>query len=515
MENRFSPCGGAFLLAPDAPRALFTPEDFSPESRLVGEAAEDFLKTEVLPHVARIEEGDHDLMHALMRKAGELGLLGADVPAVYGGLGLDVPTAALIAESLNPQQSFALTHEAHTVIATLPLLYFGTAEQKARYLPKLASGEWVGSFALSEADSGSDALALRTRATLSEDGTHWRLNGTKMWITNTAFARLFTVFARAVDPESGEEKITGFLVERDFPGVSFGAEERKLGMKGTSTRRVILEDARVPAENAMPLGSGTYAAFCALNLGRFKLEAGAVGGLKEVLRVCAGYAQQRKTFGRPIGEYGLVRQKLAHLAARTYALESMVYRLAGDLEGAFAPVVPDAPDASRQYHRAAEEYAIECNVVKVIGSEAYSELTDEAIQMHGGYGYTENFPLARAWRDQRLLRIGEGANEIVRVAIVNLLLRREKAGRLPVLSGDLPPADGSAHADAKRLALRLLRLGTERLGPAGLLEAQEVAAAVADAVCAAYALESVALRTAKIAAAGSRFFFRTVSCTNP
>ena len=280
-------------------------------------------------------------------------------------------------------------------------------------------------------------------------------------------------------------------------------------MRGTSTRRVILEDARVPAENAMPLGSGTYAAFCALNLGRFKLEAGAVGGLKEILAVCAAYAKQRRTFGKPIGEYGLVRHKLAEMAARTYALESMVYRLAGDLERAFAPVVADAPDASAHYHRAAEEYAVECNVVKVIGSEAYSELTDEAIQMHGGYGYTEQFPVARAWRDQRLLRIGEGANEIVRVAIVNLLLRRDKSGRLPVLSADIPPGSATggdfpavAAGDARHLALRLLRLATERLGAAALLEAQEVAAGIADVVCAAYALESVALRTAKLAASG-------------
>jgi alkylation response protein AidB-like acyl-CoA dehydrogenase len=501
MENSFTPGGGEFLITSSSP-VPFTPEDFSPESRLIGETADDFLRTEVLPHVERIESGDHALMHSLMQKAGELGLLGADVPEVYGGLGLDVPTAALIAEKINYQQSFALTHEAHTVIATLPLLYFGLAEQKAKYLPKLATGEWIGSFALSEANSGSDALALQTRATLSDDGTHFLLNGMKMWITNTAFASLFTVFAKV------DEKVTAFLVERDFPGVSFGTEERKLGMKGTSTRRVILDNVRVPVENAMPVGTGHYAAFCALNLGRFKLEAGAVGGLKEVLSVCTAYAKQRKTFGKPLGEHGLVKHKLAEMAARTFALESMVYRLAGDLERVFAPIKPDAPDAAPQYHRAAEEYAIECNIVKVIGSEAYSELTDEAIQIHGGYGYTEQFPVARAWRDQRLLRIGEGANEIVRVAIVNQLLRRDKAGRLPLLSVDLPTVSGddplmSAASEAKQLALMLLRFANERLSMAGLLETQEVAAGIADVVCAAYALESVALRVAKIRATGN------------
>jgi alkylation response protein AidB-like acyl-CoA dehydrogenase len=508
MTNQTSPAGGAFLLASVLPNEFFIPEDFSAESRAIGCAAEAFLRADVLPHVERIESGDHALMRDLMQRAGSLGLLGADVPTIYGGSGLDVPTAALIAEKLNPQQSFALTHEAHTVIATLPLLYFGSHAQKQKYLPKLATGEWIGSFALSEANSGSDALGMQTHAELSPNGSAYILNGVKSWITNTGFADLFTVFARV------ENKITALLVERDFPGVSFGHEEQKLGMRGTSTRRVILDDARVPTENVLPIGTGHYAvlpigtghyaAFCALNMGRFKLEAGAVGGLKEVLRICAVYTLQRKTFGKPIAAYGMVQHKLAEMAARTFALESMVYRLAGDLESVFRGVVPDAPEAAREYHRAAEEYAIECNIVKVIGSEAYSELTDEAIQIHGGYGYTEQFPVARAWRDQRLLRIGEGANEIVRVAIANLLLRRNAAGRLPVLTAELP-GNGNADslmaqaANAKRLALLLLRAGVEKFGADGLLEAQEVAATVADAACAAYAIESATARVQRLA----------------
>ncbi len=502
-ETRFCPAGGAFLLAADTPAPLFTPEDFSPESRLIGASADQFLRSEVLPHTERIERGDHPLMHALMQKAGALGLLGADVPAVYGGLGLDVPTAALIAERINYQQSFALTHEAHTVIATLPLLYFGSPAQKQRYLPKLATGEWIGSFALSEGNSGSDALAMATRATLAPGADAYRLNGIKCWITNTGFADLFTVFARV------DDGIGVFLVERGFPGVSFGPEEQKLGMRGTSTRRVFLADVPVPIENAFAIGSGHYAAFCALNLGRFKLEAGAVGGLKEVLRVCTAYTQQRKTFGHPIAHYGLVQQKLAEMAGAIFALESMVYRLAGDLERGFAGIDPVADDAPAQYHRAAEEYAIECNIVKVIGSEAYSRHTDEAIQIHGGYGYTEEFPVARAWRDQRLLRIGEGANEIVRVAIVNLLLRRERAGRLPLLTTTAPrPLGDNAlavqAAEAKGLALSLLRIALEQCdGAAGLLEAQEIAAAIADTVCAAYALDSMALRRARMRRTGS------------
>lgn len=512
MANRYQPTGGAFLTEEREPRRIFIPEDLIAEDLLIGKTAEDFLRNEVMPHVERIERGDHELMHSLMRKAGELGLLGADVPEVYGGLGLKQTTGALIAEKLNPQQSFALTHEAHTVIGTFPLLYFGNHDQKSRYLPKLATGEWIASFALSEANSGSDALAMQTKATLASDGSHYRLNGVKMWITNTAFADLFTVFAK-VDGE----KITAFLVERNTPGVSFGKEEHKLGMHGTSTRRVILEDVPVPVANAMEVGKGHYAAFCALNLGRFKLEAGAVGGLKYTLAVCAAYAKQRKTFGRPIAEYGLIQHKLAEMCARTFALESMVYRLAGNLDGAFTGIVPDAPDASTHYHAASEEYAIECNIVKVIGSETYSLLTDEAIQIHGGYGYTEEFPVARAWRDQRLLRIGEGANEIVRLAIVNTLLRRDKQGRISLRQAGLriteelaraempePPlydtaieAIGGAARDAKRLALFLLFQAAERLG-AELMEWQEIPAAVADVIGSAYALESVWLRCERL-----------------
>src|SRR5579871_1239709 len=509
----FIPGGGAFLTGDTDPRQVFTPEAFTAEDRLIGQTAEDFLRNAVLPQVERIEQGDHALMHSLMQQAGELGLLGADVPEVYGGLGLKQTTGALIAEKINPQQSFALTHEAHTVIGTFPLLYFGNHDQKSRYLPKLASGEWIGSFALSEATSGSDALGMQTRATLSQDGSHYLLNGVKMWITNTAFAQLFTVFAK-VDGE----KYTAFLVERDYPGVSFGKEEHKLGMHGTSTRRVILDNVPVPLENALEVGKGHYAALCALNLGRFKLEAGAVGGMKYLLSVCAGYAQQRKMFGKLLADFGLTKHKLAEMAARTFGLESMIYRLADDLDSVFAPIVPDAEDASTHYHRAAEEFAIECNIVKVIGSETYSWMADEAIQLHGGYGYTEEFPVARAWRDQRLLRIGEGANEIVRLAIVNTLLRRAKAGRLD-LDGRLEalradeggpepdyrtelPRDAALVAYIKKAGLHTLLLARDGFGD-GLMEEEEAVAAIADIVSAAYVAESAWLRVQKMAERGA------------
>lgn len=501
LENPLHPFGGSFLTKNAASSSLFIPEDFCTEDILIGKTAEEFLRREVLPHVQRIEKGDHALMHQLMQKAGELGLLAADVPEVYGGLGLAQTTAALIAEKLNFQQSFALTHEAHTVIGTFPLLFFGNHDQKQRYIPKLASGEWIASFALSEVNSGSDALGMQTQAVLSADGSHYVLNGTKMWITNTAFANLFTVFAK-VD----RQKVTAFLVERNYAGVSFGKEEHKLGMHGTSTRQVILENVQVPLANVLEIGKGHYAAFCALNMGRFKLEAGAVGGLKEVLAICSSYANQRKTFNRPIASYGLIQHKLAEMAARTFALESMVYRLAGYLESVFSTITPDADDAPSRYHHASEEFSIECNIVKVIGSELYSKATDEAIQIHGGYGYTEEFPLARAWRDQRLLRIGEGANEIVRIAIVNTILRRQKARRLNIDFSEAhheptnnPSSLFAATYAIKQAALGLLEQANAKYGES-LLEEQEVVAAIADLICFVYALESVALRVERLTA---------------
>ena len=302
--------GGAFLIQDTPASRVFVPEEFSAEARLMGRSAEEFLRKEVLPCTERIEAHDTELMARLMHQAGEAGLLGAEVPEVYGGFGLDNRTGALIAEKLNWQQSFALSHEAHTVIATLPLQYFGSHTLKSKYLPKLASGEWIGAFALSEANSGSDALGAQARADLSSDGRSWILKGTKMWITNTAFAQLFTVFAKV-----GGEKFSCFMVERDTPGLSFGKEEHKLGMKGTSTRRVILDEVLIPFENLVgEVGKGHYSAFCALNMGRFKLEAGAVGGMKETLAVCAAYAKQRKQFGRPIAEFGMIQAKLGALS---------------------------------------------------------------------------------------------------------------------------------------------------------------------------------------------------------
>jgi len=489
MKHETVQAGGSFLTSLVNDDSVFTPEEFGEESRLMAQTADDFLRREVLPQTARIESHDVELMAGLMRRAGELGLLGADVPEDYGGLGLDIRTGALLAEKLNWQQSFALTHEAHTVIATLPLLYFGNDAQKRKYLPKLASGEWIGAFCLSETGSGSDALGAQTRADLSADGTRYVLNGAKMWITNTAFADLFTVFAKV-----GGTEFSTFLVERGTPGLSFGKEEHKLGMRGTSTRRVLFENVAIPVENLVgEVGKGHYAAFCALNMGRFKLEAGAVGGIKETLAACARYAGERKQFGRAIGEFGLIQAKLGEMAARCFALESAVYRLAGLLDGAFAGIDPTADDAPARYHRAAEEYTPECCVVKIVGSELYSWATDEAIQIHGGNGYTEEFPVARAWRDQRLLRIGEGANEIVRLALINTLLRREKLGKLDL---SVPTRKAGEGLDSVP-ALALLRAARAKWGNE-VMEEQEVVAANADLVCAAFVSESAWVRARKL-----------------
>ena len=511
MNTTNAVSGGAFLSSYPDLSNIFTPEEFSPESRFMGATADNFVKKEVLPHTDRIESHDIEFMHELMTKAGALGLLGADVPEVYGGLGLDIRTCALLAEKLNWQQSFALTHEAHTVIATLPLMYFGNHAQKIKYLPKLATGEWIGAFALSETVSGSDALGAATRADLTDDGESYVLNGSKMWITNTAFASLFSVFAK-VDGD----KFSCFLVESGTPGLSYGKEENKLGMRGTSTRRVILENVNIPKDHVVgEIGKGHYAAFCALNLGRFKLEAGAVGGIKETLAVCAAYANQRIQFGRPISSFGMVKAKLGEMCARLFGLESAVYRLAGLLDGVFEGIDPTSDDASKQYHRAAEEYAIECGIVKVIGSELYSWATDEAIQIHGGNGYTEEYPVARAWRDQRLLRIGEGANEIVRVNIVSTLLRRVSAGRIEltileelVRDPDSESLNLLAVTDStpvywmKRHAQFLLNTAKDTFGD-NLLEEQEVVAAIADIICAAFVLESAWVRCQKMMEAGA------------
>jgi alkylation response protein AidB-like acyl-CoA dehydrogenase len=501
--------GGAFLLRETQPEEIFTPEEFTPEQRMLARAAADFIAGEVLPRSEAIERLEEGLNRKLLAQAGALGLLAADVPTEYGGLGLDVATSALLGERMSLQASFAVTYGAHTGIGTLPIVYFGTEEQKRKYLPGLAAGTTVGAYALSEADSGSDALAAKTRAVKNAAGTHYVLNGTKMWTSNAAFADLFVLFAK-VDGEH----FTSFLVERDTPGVSTGREEHKLGIKGSSTRRTILEDAPVPVENVLgEVGRGHVVAFNILNMGRFKLAANVLGGAKAALATSARYAQERRQFGRPICEFGLIQQKLAEMALRLFAVESAVYRTAGLIDARLR-------DTANDRVAALEEYAVECSLLKVASSEALDYVVDEAVQIHGGYGYTEEFPVARAYRDARINRIFEGTNEINRLFVPAMLTRRAQRGRLPLIEETMrlqrelmdfapdpePPgplgAEIAAVANGKKLVLLVAGAAFQRHGEA-IQEQQEIVAAISDMILDLYLAESAVLRAQKVGQAVS------------
>jgi alkylation response protein AidB-like acyl-CoA dehydrogenase len=492
--------GGGWLLA--RPEATFIPEDFDEVTLEVAETARTFVEREVLPVLPRMEAGELDLNVDLMRKAGELGLLGPEVPEEHGGLDLPKTVSTVIAEELAASGGFAVTYGAHSSIGTLPLVYFGTAEQRERYLPRLVAGEWIAAYALTEPGSGSDALGARARATLAEDGSHYRISGTKAWISNAGFADLFTLFAK-VDGEL----FTAFLVERDSPGLSFGEEERKMGIKSSSTRIVNLEDVPVPVSNVLgEVGKGHKIAFNVLNVGRYKLGAGAVGGAKRVLGLSAAYAKERRQFGRPIASFGLMRHKLAEMAARTFAAESALYRTMGLVDSAL-----EGRTGAEAVLAGIEEYAVECSIIKVLCSEALDLCVDEAVQIHGGYGYSAEYEVERAYRDSRINRIFEGTNEINRLLIPGMLLRRAMRGDLPLtqaatrLQSELlepsfeEPEDAELAAidDLKRLALLVAGAAVQRYGT-GLEEEQEVLAAVADMVIDAYAAESALLRARRL-----------------
>src|SRR5437870_5446247 len=508
--------GGNFLLGETDPDLVFTPEDLSSEQRLMAQTAEKFMEKEVLPNLEALEHQEEGLSQKIFRKAGGLGLLGMDVPTEYGGLGLSKATAVGVEEQLTRLGGFGVTCGAHSGIGTQPLIYFGTEAQKKKYLPKLATGEWIAAYALSEAGSGSDALGLRTKATLSSDGKHYILNGTEMWISNAAWADLITVFAK-VDGQH----VTAFLVERTFPGVSTGKEEHKLGIKSSSTRRVILEDAKVPVENVLgEVGKGAYIAFNILNLGRFKLGAGGIGGAKESLKVAARYAQERQQFGRPIASFGLIQHKLAEMAANIFAAESSIYRTAAMIDGVLD--TQETMDSTKPpFLRGLDEFALECSIIKVAGSEILNQVADETLQIHGGYGYTEEFPAARSYRDSRINRIFEGTNEINRLFIPGLLMRRAQRGRFPLVSAitkvtkellDAAPLDngaddelGTAKAlltNAKKLALFLSGVAYQKFGDK-LIEEQEVVASLSDIIIDTYLAESAVLRAMKAANSGA------------
>ncbi len=507
--------GGNFLLTETDPTLVFTPEDLSSEQRLMAQTAEKFMDKEVMPNLEALEHQQEGLTRKLFRQAGELGLLGMGVPEVHGGLGLNKASAVGVEEQLTRLGGFGVTCGAHCGIGTQPLLYFGTEAQKKKYLPKLATGEWMAAYALSETGSGSDALGLRTKATLSADGKHYLLNGTKMWISNAGWADLFTIFAK-VDGQH----TSAFLVERTFPGVSLGKEEHKLGIKSSSTRRVILEDAQVPVENLLgEAGKGAYIAFNILNLGRFKLGAGAIGGAKESLKIATRYALERQQFGRPIASFGLIQQKLADMATRIFAGESAIYRTAAMMD-AVCDTGELMDSTNPPFLRELDEFALECSIIKVACSEILDQVADETLQIHGGYGYTEEFPAARTYRDSRINRIFEGTNEINRLFIPGLLMRRAQRGRFPLVQAitkvskellDMSPLDevsgdelAGARAlltNAKKLALFVSGVAYQKYGEK-LGEELEVVAHLSDMMIDVYLAESAVLRTLKVRQAG-------------
>jgi len=518
--------GGSFLIESRTPEEVFTLEDLTEEQRQIAATAEQFAREEILPRVAEIERKEPGAMPAILRKAAELGFTAIDVPEEYGGLGMDKVSSTLITDHISVLASFSTAFGAHVGIATLPLVWYGTEEQKHRYLPRLASCESIGAYGLSEASSGSDAMNIRTRAVLSPDGAHYILNGEKQWLTNGGIADLYTVFAK-IDGE----KFSAFLIERGTPGLTIGAEEHKLGIRGSSTCPLVLQDCKIPKENLLgEAGKGHHIAFNVLNVGRFKLGVACIGGARHALAQMIRYAKERRAFGKAIAEFGLIQRKISSAAAQLYAAESMAYRTAGLIEaklnGANAGPSGQRSDVPRGFEipKSIEEYAVECSILKVYGSEMLTLVTDELIATMGGYGYVEDYPAERTYRDARINRIFEGTNEINRLIITGWMMKRAMSGKLPLLAAIKrvmdevmePPAFGGdadreqplAHETAvlaavKKMALFAAGVASQRFMTA-LEEQQEIMADLADMISQVFALESALVRAQKMARAGNR-----------
>jgi alkylation response protein AidB-like acyl-CoA dehydrogenase len=509
--------GGSFLLESPRPEDVFTPADLNDDQRLIGQSAEEFVVKEVMPHVKNLEAKKAGLLPELVKKAGELGLLSGGIPEQYGGAGLDKVATTVLTEKLSIYGGFAVTHGAHAGIGTLPIVYFGTEEQKKKYLPKLATGEWIGAYCLSEPQAGSDAQNSLTRAELTPDGKHYILNGQKMWITNGGFADIYIVFAKI-----GGEKLSAFIVERTFPGIKPGNEEHKMGIHGSSTTPVFLENCKVPKDNLLhEAGRGHIVAFNILNAGRFTLGASAVGGSKYVLATAAKYAKERKAFGKAIGDFGLMREKLAEMAIQLFAVESMIYRSAGNMETAMASASnngsENAGEKIQNTMKVLEEYAIESSIAKVYGSEMLDFVVDEAVQIFGGYGFHEDYAVCRAYRDSRINRIFEGTNEINRMLIIQMLMKRAMGGQLALIPAAMKLADeilagpsfeetddGVLAAEAMVVA-NCKKIFLQSAGGAvqkyreKLADEQELVAALSNIVMEIYAMESSLLRAQKAA----------------
>ncbi len=493
--------GGAFLLSGTSPDQVFTPEDFSDLHKDIARTTAEFFAKDVAPNLEAIQHQEPGVAVGIIRKSAELGLTGVVVPEKFGGMEMDLTSALIVAENLAKDGSYSVWHGAHTGIGTLPLLLFGTEAQKAKYLPKLASAEMIGAYCLSEPHAGSDALAAKTRADLSPDGTHYVLNGQKMWITNGGHADLYTVFAKI-----GGEHFSAFLVERSWPGVNPGAEEKKMGLKGSSTTALYLDNVKVPVENLLgEAGKGHLIAFNILNLGRLKLGAGAVGGAKQVLQVSLKYAKERKAFSKSLADFGMIQHKLAEMGARLYAAESLVYRVAGLIESQLEGFSWDEPGAAQREMKAAEEFAAECSYAKIAGSEMLDYVADEGVQIHGGYGYHQDYLVERCYRDSRINRIFEGTNEINRILATGMLLKRAQRGRLALveavkgLQGEIlsgTPAGPDIAENAKKIALLCLGVAYQRYFDK-LEDEQEILAAITDIAMNAFAIETARLRAAK------------------
>jgi alkylation response protein AidB-like acyl-CoA dehydrogenase len=502
--------GGEFLIAHRTPDEVFTPEDFTEEHRMIAETTRQFIDNEVVPHIGELEKHDWKLARELVKKAADLGLIGANIPEEYGGLGLDQTSGALVGENIGRCASFATTLGAESGIGLLPIIYFGTEAAKQKYLPKIASGELITAYALTEAGSGSDAMAAKATARLSADGTHYLLNGEKMFITNGGFADIFIVFAK-VDGD----KFSAFIVERQ-EGLTAGAEEHKMGIKGSSTTPLILADAKAPLENLLgEIGKGHKIAFNTLNIGRFKLGAMCIGGMKLMMHESIRYANERQQFGKSISAFGAIKSKLGEMAIRTWVGEAMIWRTLGMIEDA----IGDTNDQEAKM-RAIEEYSAECSIIKVALSEYCDYLADEMVQIFGGYGYSADYPAERAYRDSRINRIFEGTNEINRMLIPGRLMKSALAGKLALLPAAqalmdeilTPPMasfdeDDSLLAAEQQLARNAKKVGLMTLGTAAqkfmmkLGDQQEILIGIADIIMDAYAMESAILRAQKLAAA--------------